>query len=63
MKKEAKDERASQDSDNFLVNADALQKQKTMLRTMSTQGLFAKWGYLKNCDPVKTKARSGVALW
>lgn len=46
------------DSDSFAVNADAVQKQKNMLRNMSTHGLVAKWGYLKKCSPMKNKARA-----
>ena len=58
VKKEHKKERTSQDSDSFAVNAAALEKQKNMLKNMSTQGLLAKWGYLKDCSPFKNKARA-----
>jgi predicted nuclease of restriction endonuclease-like (RecB) superfamily len=29
-----------------------------MLKNMSTKGLQAKWGYLNNCSPLKTQART-----
>lgn len=51
--------KTSQNSDSsFPLNADALAKQKNMLRTMSTHGLQAKWRYLKNCSPFKNQART-----
>ena len=56
--KETESERTKKDTDSFPLNPDALAKQKNMLRTMSTPGLFAKWYYLKNCSPMKNKARA-----
>ena len=42
----------------FPLNPEALTKQKNMLKNMSTKGLQAKWGYLKNCSPFKNQART-----
>ena len=39
------------------VNSTTAQKQKLMLKTMSTQGLLAKWGYLRRSAPGKNLAR------
>ena len=44
--------------DSFPLNPEALTKQKNMLKNMSTKGLQAKWGYLKNCSPFKNQART-----
>ena len=58
MKKEPAERTTTKDSDSLAVKADAVQKQKNLLRNTSTHGLVAKWGYLKKCSPMKNKARA-----
>lgn len=41
-----------------MPGAEVIQKQKMMLRTMSTPGLLAKWHYLKTSAPSKNAAHA-----
>jgi|OrbCmetagenome_4_1107370.scaffolds.fasta_scaffold285298_2 hypothetical protein len=59
--RDEKAEKSTSEGDGFTLNLAALKKQKDMLRNMSSEGLKAKWQYLRNCSGLpskRTKARS-----